>query len=512
MFFLKYYFYFELVQKVSHSVHNPECRIFWTPLKKKYKFIISLFLLFPVLLSCNNGFENYSTDPNDLLTFSQDTLAFDTIITTVNTPFQRFMIYNTHAKPLLISSIFLENGEKSGFRINVDGKAGFSFQEVEIRGNDSIFVLVNAKPAENNSNQPKHIADNIIFITNGIQQKVLLEAVAQDAFIWRGAVIDSNFVFSNLKPFVIYDSLVIKEGVTAEWQEGSVFYMHSQAEIIVNGTLKAKGTLENPIIIRGDRFDRMVGISYDSIPGQWGGIRFGVDSYNSEMEYVYIRNGIFGMNFEPATLFQPKLKMKNVIITNFKGTLIRAVNCYIEAENCELSNSKGLLLDLAGGQYRFTHCTIANYYYSNLETGWGNSDNETVYLSSSYYNKETDAPEYYPIEADFYNTIIWGIKNFSTSKIKVENESKASLSYSFRNCLLNIDSNLISTATDCLINADPRFTAIGDKNLFYDFRLDSLSPARNKAYPEISREIPYDIKGIDRFLDEGPDIGAYEYH
>ncbi|GHT77232.1 hypothetical protein AGMMS50262_17710 [Bacteroidia bacterium] len=489
---------------------------------------ISIFLLFMGLClfyACSDGFDDYSSNTGDQLAFSTDTVVFDTIISTVNTPFQVFKIYNPNSKPLLIESVYLENGEQSGFKINVDGRAGASFKDVEIRANDSLFVFVDAKPAETGRNEPVLYSDHIVFVTNGVQQKVVLRASAQDAFIWKGRTITSNTALSNEKPYVIYDSLVVDEGVTLQIKEGTTFYMHNAADIIVRGTLKIKGTLEKPVVIRGDRFDYLVDIPYDRVPGQWGGIRLEANSFNNEIDYAQIRNGMYGLDIKPSALLHSKIILTNTVLTNFKGILIRAVNCMMDAENCEFSNSKGALLDLTGGMYFFVHCTMANYYFSSTEAGWGNSDNETIHLRSTYIvNEQTGEKIDYPIyQANFGNNIIWGPKK--TSDISIENKNVEKDGFwnvhYFVNCVIpnkdakNDDPNsqdTIPTVVDCLIAVDPKFANVDkDGTLFYDFRLDSISPARDTASVAIARDFPYDMKGISRFRDDGPDMGAYEY-
>ena len=489
-------------------------------------FIPVAILLASFFYACDDGFENYSSNPNHLLSFSRDTIVFDTIISTINTPFQTFKVYNRNSKALLISAVSLENGNESGFKINVDGRAGDSFENIEIRGNDSLFVFVDARPPKMNSNEPEYLTDYIVFTTNGVRQKVLLEAAAQDAEIWRGLVIHSDTILSNEKPFVIFDSLLIKEGATLHLQEGTTFYMHSGSEIIVQGNLKAKGTLEKPIVIRGDRFGYMVGISYDLIPGQWEGFRFESTSFDNELEYMRIRNGKNAMNFQLSDPERLKAKMKNVVMTNFKGTLINSVNCYIEAENCEFTNSQGALLNLIGGKYSFIHCTIANYYFSSSELGWGSSSNQTVALSNRYFNNETNEVEFYPIiQADFYNTIIWGSQFRTTSQFSLRESEESSIEYFLKNCLfphLNAsnddenDPNNIPRVVNCIINEDPKFRIIMSENpqkleFIYDFRLNSTSPARDRADVRAAEKVPYDINGISRFLDGKPDMGGYEW-
>ena len=476
-----------------------------------------IFLLASLIYACNDGFDHYSTNPGDLLAFSTDTVAFDTIISTVNTPYQLFKVYNPNAKALLISSIYLENGTESPFKINVDGQAGMTSHDVEIRPNDSIYVFVDAKPVENDSDEPILLTDYVVFVTNGVQQRVVIEATAQDAVIWKGMIIRSDTVLSNRKPFFIYDSLTVAEGVSLKIEEGVRFYMHNNAEIIVRGTLKIAGTLEKPVLIRGDRFDYLVNISYDLVPGQWGGIRFKSSSYDNEMEYVFIRNGKYGMDFELSDRSQMKMKMKNVVMTNFKGILLNAVNCRIDAENCEFTNAKDALLYLTGGIYNFTHCTIANYYLSSTELGWGSSDNETICMMSSYRNKETSTTEYYPIvQANFYNCIIWG--KGTGSEITFDADEEAFIIPFFQNCVIPNREATNDNPKDpnaevihCLIDEDPLFQLTDPKDFKYDFRLSSLSPARNAADIQIAQKLPMDIDGNDRFLDEGPDMGGYEF-
>ena len=493
-----------------------------------YKLHLILLFLLAFFFACNDE-ESYSSSPQDLLSFSSDTIRFDTVLSTVNTPFKTFMVYNKNSKPLLISSIRLKDAGGSGFKINVNGSAGSSFENVEIRSKDSLFVFVDIKPDMSMDNQPVLINDYIEFITNTVKQEVILEAYNQNVVVWRGQTLLSDSILDNRFPYLIYDSLVIEEGASVGIREGTTFYMHQKAEIIVKGTLNISGTPENPVTIRGDRMDELPlkqPIPYDLIPGQWGGIRFASTSFNNVIENAHIRNGNYGLELEASEPTELKLSMKNVVLTNAKGILLNSINCKLIAENCEFSNSKGALLNLIGGHYSFTHCTMANYYFSSTESGWGNSDNETVVLSNYIINWETE-DEYYPLEqAAFYNSIIWGSKYRTTSEVSIRASKESSMSYYFQNCLIPNanatnddvnDTDAIPTIVNCLFNVDPKFRDTspekdGKDEFIYDFRIDSLSPARNVADSDIARLLPLDMNGFDRFSDEGPDMGGYEYY
>ena len=490
-----------------------------------YLFIIALATNF---FSCNDDFENYSNNPQDLLAFSKDTVSFDTVLTTVTSPYKAFYVYNKNAKPLLIKSIRLSEGIESNFKINVDGAAGTIFENIEVLAKDSILILVDIKPKEGRKELQALLTDYVVFETNNVQQKVVLEAFVQDVFAWRGVILSSDSILDNKKPYLIYDSLVIDNGITVEIREGSIFYMHNDAQLIVRGTIKVKGSVDNPVVFRGSRTDKMVSIPYDLIPGQWGGIRFEAESYENEFENVRIRNGKYGMNLlvcdDP---YRNKLYMKNVVLTNVTGFLLLSVNCNIIAENCEFSNAKDQILVLVGGSYQFTHCTIVNYYPTHTELGWANSDNCTLWLYNSMRIEVLQETFYYPvIKADFINSIIWGGKRNKTSPDSNSSEisigtidSTISIPFFFKNCLLLIDETDDPRVVDCLFQVDPIFQKCNsrdeEKNRFhpyFDFRLKKDSPAKDKADIEIASKIPYDLNGNSRLSDGFPDIGAYEYN
>ena len=492
----------------------------YKPYRIFYLYIILIVINFS---SCKNDFENYSTNTQDLLTFSIDTLSFDTVLTTVNSPALSFMVYNKNSKPLLISSVQLAGGANSNFKINVDGMAGSSFENVEISAKDSLLVLVNVKPKENGQYTPALFNDYIVFVTNNVQQKVVLEAFGQDVYTWKGVILSTDSILDNQKPYLIYDSLVIDKNATVYIGEGSVFYMYNNAQLIVNGTVKIKGSVDKPVIFRGSRTDNMITIPYDLIPGRWGGIRFGSESYGNMLENVRIRNGSYGIVLDVSgDPFRSKLSMMNVVVTNVAGTLLQAVNCNITAENCEFSNAKDALLNIVGGYSVFTHCTFVNYYPTtiNPDLGWGSSKNKTLILSNVVLNWDGKGNDYYPvIKAGFYNSIIWGKNYTSDSGISMEKSPNVDFSYLFQNCLLPNQGTNDDHFVNCLFQVDPLFQKTdlinpltGDWYPSFDFRLKENSPARDVANPGTASQIPYDLNGFFRLTDEKPDLGAYEYH
>ncbi|MDE5997305.1 MAG: hypothetical protein K2G77_03730, partial [Muribaculaceae bacterium] len=92
--------------------------------------------------------DEFTDSPSDILTFSTDTLSFDTVFTDLGTPTARLKVYNRASKSINISSIRMRNDD-GVFSMNVDGVSGKVFENVEIRANDSIFVFVECQIEEN---------------------------------------------------------------------------------------------------------------------------------------------------------------------------------------------------------------------------------------------------------------------------------------------------------------------------------------------------------------------------
>ena len=104
---------------------------------------------------------------NDLLklSFSSDTVTFDTVFTTIGSSTRQLMIYNNNEDNLKISSIRLEGGNMSQFAINVDGESGYNFSDIEIFAKDSLYVFVRVTINPDNQNSPFIVERLVYFIS-----------------------------------------------------------------------------------------------------------------------------------------------------------------------------------------------------------------------------------------------------------------------------------------------------------------------------------------------------------
>jgi hypothetical protein len=444
-----------------------------------------------LLFACSND-DNFSSDGNLSLSFSADTIRFDTVFTNIGSPTQQFKIYNRNNQSLVISSIELMNPDKSGFRMNIDGEKGTKLANVEILKKDSLFGFIEVT-ANTESENPLLIRDSIRFETNGNIQYLQLEVVGQDVYIWRGGRITADSVVTAKKPLLVCDSIVVDRGVTATFEAGAKVFFKSGASLRVHGTMNVGGTIAKPVVFRGDRFDKIEGnIPYDNVPGQWDGVYFYPESYNNLLKNINIRNAERGITFYPSDVRYKKATLINTIVQNTTQYGVLAGNCNISGGNCLFANSKGAALMLIGGEYSFLHCTIANYF------GWSVRSSESLVVGNDSGMPLT--------KCGIINTIVYGSY---AQELKLDSVPDAAFDYQFINCLIKGSEIADSRFADIIWNADPQFEGLNpDGTYSYNFGLKNNSPAIGKANSAYSASLPFDLNGQSRL--PNPDIGCYE--
>ncbi len=500
---------------------------------KKKCFIASLACLLMGWFTGCYDINNYSESPNHVLSFSTDTLSFDTVFTTIGSVTGSFMIYNRNSEALNIEKIFLAGGGENGFRINVDGRKGDSFNDIPIWKKDSLFVAVEVTVNPNDDNSPFVVYDSVVFITNGRKQYVLLEAYGQNTHIWKGGTIFNNdTTLTAERPYLVYDSVRIAEGVTVRIEKGASFYMHHNAKWHIDGTLITNGTQEEPVLLRADRLNKFnIYISFDNISAQWDGMYFSATSFNNELNHTLIRNGITGLTFEESTPERKKIDIRNSQIKNMDMNVLWAVNCHIDASNTEFSNAGNYLVMLTGGKYQFTHCTLANYMPPSMISRIKTRLAPALTLQCKY---ESDNEEISLLQAYFDNCIIDGSLSPDTTKRYrgeiqfVTDESfidghDEQFNYRFNHCIIktkNVDNPRFNKVL-FIVNPkaeDMKYIKSSAENedkkvdFIFDFRLASESLGIGKADRSIAEKYPIDRYGVSRLAGEfGPSIGAYEF-
>lgn len=486
-----------------------------------------LFIVFLCCLpSCKD--ESFSSDPNNRLSFSVDTLSFDTVFSTITSSTKRIMVRNTNNKALRISEVKLAAGGSSVFRVNVDGEvnADNCFQNVEISAKDSMYVFVSVNVNELNQDSPLFIEDQLVFLTNGSQQQVVLEAFGQDVEILRGKTILNDTILSANKPYVIYDSLAIDFNKTLTLAPGCRLYFHNNANLYVYGNLKAEGTETDPIVLRGDRFDNInfaTPVPYNDVAGQWGGLYL-IGNGTHSMKHVNIHSGYVGVYLTSASSSSvpnademPELKIVNCKIHNFLFYGLVAQNANVTVVNSEISNTGSYSVYLNGGTHTFVHATIANYFNSGASASQSKSrDNSEPAVMIMNINRSA------PMESIFLNCVIAGnIDNEFSLATRFPEEYNGT----FRNTYIKRsaleypqfqpeDTIRWYEKNDTIF----RSTLLNySKNQYYNFEPDSVSPLRRLADPAITyfgayaADLLKDLNGNERIKSDKPASGAYEW-
>ena len=141
-----------------------------------------LFLLCLVIGACDS-YDDFTTDPSSVLSFSASTVAFDTVITAEGSSTRTLLVHNKGGKGLRILSVEFEKGSESPFRANVDGwfledGRGTDF---EVRTQDSIFVRLECTLPDTDKDETTTYEDRLLFhLESGVTQSVTVTAIGMD--------------------------------------------------------------------------------------------------------------------------------------------------------------------------------------------------------------------------------------------------------------------------------------------------------------------------------------------
>ncbi|MCM1004864.1 MAG: hypothetical protein NC402_01050 [Prevotella sp.] len=441
--------------------------------------------------------DDFTTSSTDVLTFSTDTLSFDTVFTDLGTPTARLKVYNRAKKSLNITSISMAE-PNSKFQMNVDGMSGTSFHDIEIRGGDSIFIFVECKLPIADCNAPQLTTDKIQFLTNGVQQSVVLEAWGQNVTRLRNMRITEDTRFLAEQPIVVFDSLIVEPGATLTIDPGAQILFHDKATLTVRGTLNAIGAPGKMIALRGDRLDNVLpDVGYDIMAGQWGGISIAPESFGNRMEYVDMRSTAFGLRVDSTgNTDTQKLLLLNSWLHNSQSTVLDVSHANVSALGCCFSEAADHVVSLNSGIYDFTQCTFSNYYLFSAPYA------SIIGLYNVLPSEESTSPL---IAASFNNCIVYGL----AADLNMPDLTNSNVY--FRNTLFrsagNDDANFIS----CLWDADPLFYTVRNDYIF-NYRVKPDSPAIGAGNPAFVTPLcRFDMDGTDRLQQGAPTLGAYQF-
>ena len=467
--------------------------------KNIFYIFISALVLLTALVSCEA--DKISTDTSLMLTFSSDTVRFDTIFTKQGSATYKLKVYNPSKNRVFIESITLN--EAVNYKMNVSGISADVVHNTYLNAGDSLMMFIQVYIDPNDDNTPFIVRDSIDFFFNNHTQVLQLQAYGRNVKRFKNKTIFADTTITADMPILISDTLKVVEGATLTLKEGTKLYCQKASVIFLEGTLISEGTQGAMVEIRGDRDDFMNTVpplSYDQASGQWGGIKIASSSFGNVLNHTDVRNADFGIVIDSTSTEATTLTVNSSIIRNMLYNVISATNAKVEIYNSLLYNAGENILHLEGGEYKVVYSTLTN----NYSFSWGGRTQPILY----YSNKN------YALNAQMYNTIVYG--NYSSEiDYKIDAEGLPA-QYLFKNCLVKqymktVDTNIYE---DCIMNSSPKFVydeIKDDTYRVYDYHLTSSSPAIGNADMSFATLLSEDLDGNERTLDGVSDIGCYEY-
>lgn len=489
------------------------------------KIFIPLLLLFTsmiLFMGCQKD-DDFGTEPSYKLNFSNDTILFDTVFTTVGTTTKVLKVYNQNDKRVNISSIRLIGGQNSQYQINVDGVSGYSFKDIEIDRNDSLYVFIKVTVDPTSINSPLVVSDSIVFETNGNIQDVDVVAWGQDAHFFVGrnrieglsypyvllAKEGESIIWEDDKPYVIYgwgviDSaaqLIIGPGVNVHFHQNSGLWVYR------GGNIKVNGEKDSLVTFQGDRLE----YEFQDLAGQWDRIWINEGSVNNEFNYAVIKNGFIGLQ---AETLQSDENLSNILILNNTQILnmsrwgLFTIAYNIFSTNSVFANcAENTLFLTVGGNYDFRQCTFANYWSQSIRQEPSFTVSNNLIVLNSAGDPITLVGN---LNAYFGNCIVYGRLE---EEMLFSNDAAAEFNLQFDHCLLKTLESFSNEEIyiDCFKSDDLEFVDYYSNN----YRLDTLSPATDVGSMEVidssQIDISLDLDENSRIIDIGPDLGAYEF-
>lgn len=485
-----------------------------------------MMIVLTCLLAAGCRDTHVTNDPSLKLRWEKDTLCFDTLLTAQGSATMRVLLYNPNPEAVVIDGVWLKGGSKSYFSVNIDGEADLNrITNLQINGGDSLFVFVQANIDRQKEDNPVLIEDALCLHLkqhNDFEhlQTLTLQAYGQDVVRIKpkdGRTDYQEYTFTAKKPYHIFDTLVIGN---ATLEAGATLYMHAGASLYIADNIEAKGTVDQPIIIRGDRLDRL----FDSVPyhyasGNWDGVYLMHDASTSTqmpewlLSHVNILSGSIGLycysNAKEGEQ-RPQLKLDGCRIHNHSLYGVVLIGTDGEISNTELSNCGSYCAYLKGGTSTWTHTTIASHYGStNINIhATGKEDVAALYVD----NLSKQEPQ---TILNLRNCIVTGARQNQLVVATPFNQYyPGEMVGNYLKCdtlrMPHVRDNVYWTQegdTVSLFSND--YYSWKDGYQYFDFRLDSVSPAIGIGDSIVAQQYPIDRIGTSR-LGVKPDAGCYQ--
>lgn len=407
-----------------------------------------LSFLLPILLCVSCISDSFEHDSNARLEFSTDSILIGPVLSGQLSPTSQFVLYNRSKNGVTVDRINLTDDPENIFRLRVDGQTGDSYENIEIRGEDSLFLFIDVELPSIGGNRRCNIQ-----LTNGTSTTLLpVKASVVDVVEFPATSISADETWNG--NFHITGNVTVEAGATLELAPATRLFFAPGVSLEVFGTLRTEGEPGQIVEFTGDRLDRLAPeIPYELISGQWAGIILHPGS-QLELSYASLRNPSTAISADNAVV-----NLYNCQIRNSSGNLIYLTNSSLDAVGCEFAEAAGNVLCLENSNADIRQSTVANFYLLSFPV-----DPILVIENSSL---------------DVSNSIIYGL-----APILPGNQFETFSPVYFRRCLFQLDGNDDDNFLDCVWGTDPMLGTIREEYLF-DYRPLPLSPAVSNSDPKL---------------------------
>lgn len=452
-----------------------------------------LFLTGVLNTSCRKNLNLKNT--TDKLSLSADTLVFDTLFTTYNSPTARLYVRNRTTGRLDIDFMGIEN-PNTDFSLIIDGVQSNQVKNYSLAAGDSLLIFASYKTKTQTSQN--YLAEEVITLkANGHVQQVVMKCFSVNGIMLYTSLPSPNYVMQDTA-YIIRDTLSIAEGQTLTITNKARLYFDNGAAILVRGTLKVQGTKDNPITFQGVRLDD----KYKERAGQWSGIYFFNTSKDNEVKYAEIKNANYGLYVAyPQVDNNVKLVVGHTKIHDMVAVGLTGAETKIYVYNTLIYDcGESAVQMLAGGTYQYDYCT----FYGDASKY---THEQPTLLALDYFGDPENPATTGALNLIMNNTIVYG-DGKPEDEFFVGLVTTLPFGYSITNCLLKTknfaNQDFISNPIyKNILNQNPKFENTAEKK----FTLQSDSPAKGQAQPITG--ITIDIEDNLRNA-TNPTIGTYE--
>jgi putative lipoprotein len=437
---------------------------------------------FTVCQSCTEEKESLATPSN--ISFSHDTVRFDSVFSAEVSPTQLLRIYNKSSLPVRLERITLQGGEKSPFSLLVDGAATYEKTNLRIDAHDSLTLVIRLRPPQQGGNSFL-LSDEIeVAITNQAKKHLSLEAWGLPHKDIHGSTIDQDTEWSNASALIITKPVVVAKGATLRILPGTSLYFRPNASLTVHGKLLVEGTIERRVLFAGTRLDS----AYKYTPGQWQGLLLMPESGPHIIRNATFRSAVTAIRTDSPTA---STTLENVIISGCSRDAIALRNTKLQLSGCILAQNSGSAISLRGAQVSMDFCTLTG------DTRFGQARRASLILLDT-------PPEGSENMLSVVNSIIWGAYSDEVRATGSATLDAVNASHSIFKWTKNRPAP--SERWEKIIYDDPLLEKPAQLNV----ELKSTSPARGTGLVvKPDAETLYDLKGRKRLGQDGKvDRGA----